>query len=65
MIPSAISYEPKIDSTAVQGRSTRARVQQKGETAEGGAVVFRWVQGVNEMDGMEMERLIWRGGQNR
>ena len=37
LVPSAISYEPKINIRAVQGERTRAGVRQDNGTANGGA----------------------------
>ena len=40
LVPGAITYEPKINSRAVQGERTRAGARQDGGTAEGGAVII-------------------------
>ena len=45
LIPSAISYEPKINIRAVQVERTGAGVRQDGGTAKGGAVVIVKYQG--------------------
>ena len=36
LVPSAITYEPKINSRTVQGERTGARERQKGGEADGG-----------------------------
>ena len=36
LVPSAITYEPKINSRTVQGERTRARARQEGGAADGG-----------------------------
>ena len=36
LVPSAITYEPKINSRTVQGERTRAGARQEGEEADGG-----------------------------
>ena len=36
LVPSAITYKPKINSSTVQGERTRAVARQEGEEAEGG-----------------------------
>ena len=46
LIPSAISYEPKIYSRTVQGGRTGARARQEGGTAEDGVVIVGVPQGV-------------------
>ena len=40
LIPSAISYEPKINSRTVQGERTGAGAHQEGVAAKGGAVII-------------------------
>ena len=40
LIPSAISYEPKINSRTVQGERTKAGAQQDGGTAKSGAEIY-------------------------
>ena len=37
LAPSAITYEPKINSRTVQGERTGARLRQEGGTSNGGA----------------------------
>ena len=45
-VPSAINYEPKINSRTVQGESTGARARQEGGEANGGTeTVGRMVNG--------------------
>ena len=44
-VPSAITYEPKINSRTVQGERTGAGARQDGRTAEDGAVVVGESQG--------------------
>ena len=36
LVPSAITYKPKINSRAVQGERTGAGAQQEGGTSKGG-----------------------------
>ena len=48
LVPSVITYEPKINSRTVQGERTRAGVRQDGGTAEGGAVIIGESQGGRE-----------------
>ena len=45
LIPSAILYQPKINSRTVQGGRTGSRTQQEGNTDECGAYIFRYSQG--------------------
>ena len=40
LVPGAISYEPKINSSIVQGERTGAGARQDGVTAKGGAVII-------------------------
>ena len=40
LVPSDITYEPKINSRTVQGEKTRARAQQDGGTVKVGATIF-------------------------
>ena len=47
LVPSAITYEPKINSRTVQGERTGARVRQEGGSANGGAKAVGESQGVN------------------
>ena len=37
LVPSAITYKPKIKSRTVQGEGTRAGAWQNGKIADGGA----------------------------
>ena len=46
LVPSAISYEPKINSRTVQGERNEDRARQDDGTSEGGRVIMREVQGV-------------------
>ena len=46
LFPSAITYEPKINSRIVQGERTRAGALQEGETYDDGADTVGEAQGV-------------------
>ena len=45
LVPSDITYEPKINGRTVQGESTGAGAQKEGGTADGGADPVREAQG--------------------
>ena len=45
LVPSAITYEPKINSRTVQGERTGAGARQEGGTADGGADTVGKAQG--------------------
>ena len=45
LVPSAITYEPKVNSRKVQGERTRYRAQQNSGTVEGGAFIVGEGQG--------------------
>ena len=47
LVPSDITYEPKINSRTVQGESTGAGARQDGGTADGGANTVGEDQGRN------------------
>ena len=65
LVPSAITYEPKINSRTVQGETTGAGARQEGGTAEGGADIIGETQGggssVRTVKGLDV--LVRRPGQ--
>ena len=50
LVPSAISYEPKINSRKVQGKRTGAQLWQDSGTSEGGLVIIGDAKGVAIVD---------------
>ena len=58
LIPSAITYEPKINSRTVQGRSNRAGARQEGGAANGGTETLEEAQGVRGRTVNRAARLV-------
>ena len=59
LVPSAISYEPKINSRTVQGERTGARARQEGGEADGGMeTVGRTVNGAARLVGQPIEVVV-------
>ena len=63
LVPSPITYKPKIKSTTVQGERTGAGAQQKSGTGNGGVVTAGEVQGGSEQTVNEGSILAGRLGQ--
>ena len=62
-VPSAINYDPKINSRTVHGKRTRSRAQQESRTAGGGADKTGESQGVSGRTVNGVARLEGRQGQ--
>ena len=60
LVPSAITYEPKINSRTVQGGRTRAGARQEGGEADGGADIVEESQGGIGPTVNEADRLVGR-----
>ena len=58
LVPSDITYEPKINSSTVQGNRTGAGAQQEGGTADDGADIVRESQGVSGQTVNGSDRLM-------
>ena len=58
LFPSAITYEPKINSRTVQGERTRAGARQEGGEADGGTETVGEAQGNKERTVNEASRSI-------
>ena len=63
LVPSAITYKPKINSRIVQGDSTGAGARQEGEEADGGTDTVGEAQGGRGRTVNGAARLIGRPGQ--
>ena len=63
IIPSAITYEPKINSRTVHGERTKSGEQQNGGAADGGANTVGESQEVNGRTVNREIRLVGQPGQ--
>ena len=63
LVPSVISYEPKINSRTVQGGRTRAGVWQEGGEADGGTDTVGAAQGGSGQTFNGAARLVRQPGQ--
>ena len=59
LVPSSITYEPKINSRTVQGERTGAGVRQEGEEADGGMeTVWRTVNRADRLVGQPEQVVV-------
>ena len=63
LVPSAITYKPKINSKTVQGESTRAGARHEGGEADGGTETVEEAQGVRRRTVNGAARLVGQPGQ--
>ena len=63
LVPSAITYKPKINSRTVQGESTGAGARQESGTADGGADTVGEDQGGRVRTVNDAHRLVGIPGQ--
>ena len=63
LVPSAITYEPKINSRIIKGERTRVGARKDGGTAKGGADTIRDDQGGSGWTVNELAILARRPGQ--
>ena len=62
LVPSTITYEPKINIRTVQGEKTRARARQEGGEAGGGTETLVEAQGVRGRTVNRAARLLGQPG---
>ena len=63
LVPSAITYEPKINSRTLQGERTGARARQEGGEADGGTDTVGAAQGGSGRTVNGEDRLVGQPGQ--